>query len=163
MPNTEAQIKAWTIHKTQHDAEEGTRTLVRRHEQEPQVRPQATPTQNGCSKAWLLLDPLHAEIGSVCEALEVSESNELLGYNGAAVLTICADVLWDEIWENVNPGLDRILGFGRPQEEIVALICCSQEGLQGLYKYLEVLVEQRGVVGGLLQGKVEVLMAAMAK
>ena len=86
-----------------------------------------------------------------------------MGYNMVAVLTLCADVPWDKIWENVNPGLDRILGFGRPQEEIVALICCSQEGLQGLYNYLEVLVEQGGIIGGLLEGKVEALMAAMAE
>ena len=79
------------------------------------------------------------------------------------MLTVCADVPRDEIWENVNPGLDRILGFRRPQEEIVALIRCSQEGLHGLYDYLEVLVEQGGVVGGLLEGKVEALMAAMAE
>jgi hypothetical protein len=32
-----------------------------------------------------------------------------------------------------------------------------------LYAYLEVLVEQGGVVGGLLEGKVAALMTAMAE
>jgi hypothetical protein len=77
------------------------------------------------------------------------------------VLAVCADVLQDEVWENVSPGLDRILGFARPQGEIVAMICCSWEGFQGLYKYLEVLVEQGGIVGGLLEGKVAALINAM--
>ena len=45
----------------------------------------------------------------------------------------------------------------------MALIHCSQEGLHGLYDYLEVLVEQGGIIGGLLERKVEVLMAAMVE
>ncbi|KAF8262077.1 hypothetical protein EI94DRAFT_1705043 [Lactarius quietus] len=120
------------------------------------------PAWNGCRKAWILLDHLCAEIEGVHEALEDSECNELSGYNRCAMLTVCADVLWDKIWENVNPGLDRILSFGRPEEEIATLICCSCEGLQGLYKYLEVLVKQGGIFGGLLEGKVEALITAMA-
>ncbi|KAH9169245.1 hypothetical protein EDB89DRAFT_2115148 [Lactarius sanguifluus] len=78
-----------------------------------------------------------------------------------ATLSICTDVPQDELWENVNPGLDRILGFRRPQEEIVMMVHCSQVGLQGLYEYLEVLVEEGGIVGGLLEGKVTALLMAM--
>jgi hypothetical protein len=87
----------------------------------------------------------------------------LSGYNRGAALEVCADVPCDEVWENVNPGLDRILGFGRTHDEIVAMICCDRDGLQGLYEYLEVLVEQGGIVGGLLEGKVDALMSAMAE
>lgn len=125
--------------------------------------PQVTHTRQGCSKAWLLLDRLHTEIRSVRDALEDCEGNELSGYSRSAALLLCADVPQDEVWENVNPGLDRILGFGRPQREIVAMIRRSREGLQGLYEYLEVLVEQGGVVAGLLEGKVAALMMAMAE
>ena len=64
---------------------------------------------------------------------------------------------------NVNPGLDRILGFGRPKGEIAVMVCSGCEGLQGLYEYLEVLVEKGDVVGGLLEGKVTALMTAMAE
>ncbi|KAH8997735.1 hypothetical protein EDB86DRAFT_3152472 [Lactarius hatsudake] len=99
------------------------------------------------------------------DVLEEGEGNEplyeLSGYNKAAALSICADVPQDELWENVNPGLDRILGFRRPQEEIVAMIRSSRVGLQGLYEYLEVLIEEGGVVGGLLEGKVTTLLMAM--
>ena len=125
--------------------------------------PQVTHTRQGCSEAWLLLDRLHTEIRSVRDALEDCEGNELSGYSRSAALLLCADVPQDEVWENVNPGLDRILGFGRPQREIVAMIRRSREGLQGLYEYLEVLVEQGGVVAGLLEGKVATLMMAMAE
>lgn len=121
--------------------------------------------QNGCREAWLLLDHLHAEICIVHEALEDNEGNELslAGYNRSAALSVCADIPQDEVWENVNPSLDRILGFGRPKGEIAAMVCGGLEGLQGLYEYLEVLVKWGGVVGGLLEGKVTVLMMAMAE
>ncbi|KAH9068269.1 hypothetical protein EDB83DRAFT_2222807, partial [Lactarius deliciosus] len=127
---------------------------------------EATPARRGCRDAWLLLDRLHNEIGKVPDdVLEDGEGNEpsyeLSGYNKMAALSICADVPQDELWENVNPGLDRILGFRRPQEEIVAMVRCSRVGLQGLYEYLEVLVEEGGVVGGLLEGKVTALLMAM--
>ena len=85
------------MHQTQHDAKEDTQTWVQSHKQEPRARPQVTPAQNGCSKAWLLLDCLHAEIGNVQGALEGSEWNELLGYNVVAALTLCTDVPQDEI------------------------------------------------------------------
>ena len=142
---------------------ENAQGLARRHDEESQARPQVMPTRNGCRQAWLLLDRLRAEIGSVREALEDNEGNELWGYDRSAAFAVCADVPQDEIWENVNPGLDRILGFGRPQEEITTMIRHSRESLQGLYEYLEVLVEQGGVVGGLLEGKVTALMGAMAE
>ena len=137
--------------------------LVQRCARNPQDRPQTALPRTGCHKGWILLDHLRAEIGHVCEVLEDSEDNELVGYNRDAALSICADVPRDELWENVNPGLDRILGFRKPQDEIVAMVQCSQKGLQGLYEYLEVLVEQGGVVGGLLEGKIDALMTAMVE
>lgn len=160
-PGCEPRAKSTTPNTNAHEAENARRS-VQRKEQEPTM-PQATHARKGCSEAWLLLDRLHAEIRSVHEALEDCEGNELSGYNRSAALSLCTDVPQDEVWENVNPGLDRILGFGRPQEEIVAMIHHGREGLQGLYEYLEVLVEQGGIVGGLLEGKVAVLMVAMAE
>ena len=59
---------------------------------------------------------------SVCEALKDYEGNESEGYSRSAALLVWADVPQDKVWENVNPGLDRILGFGGPQGEIVAMI-----------------------------------------
>ncbi|KAH9010934.1 hypothetical protein EDB83DRAFT_378225 [Lactarius deliciosus] len=127
-------------------------------------QPPATPARKGCRAAWLLLDQLRAEIARFrCETLERGGnelSNELSGYDRSAALSVCTDVPQDEVWENVNPGLDRILGFGRSREEIAAMVRCSWVGLRGLYEYLEVLVEEGGVVGGLLEGKVTALITA---
>ena len=129
-------------------------------------KPHATPARKGCHDAWLLFDRLRTEIEKIPrEVLEDPGGNslwyELSGCNSSAALAVCADVPRDELWENVNPGLDRILGFRRPQEEIMAMVRHGRAGLQGLCDYLEVLVEEGGVVGGLLEGKVTALIAAM--
>ena len=162
-PNDERNIDE-ALHRTTHEAEHA-RSLAQRQGWIHRARPQVTHARTGCHEAWLLLDHLHTEISIVHEALEDNEGNELTlaGYNRCAVLSVCADVPKDEVWENVNPGLDRILGFGRPKAEITAMVRGGREGLQGLYEYLEVLVEKGDVVGGLLEGKVTTLMTAMAE
>jgi hypothetical protein len=50
------------------------------------------------------------------------QGNELASYNWSTALTVCAEIPIDELWENVNPGLDRMLSFGRPKDEIQAII-----------------------------------------
>src|SRR6266702_278764 len=168
-PGCEPWARGSTPSLAPNDAQNGTldRTL---HEidnaQKPKQKPQATPARKGCRDAWLLLDHLHARIGKLPhEVLEDKGGDELLyelsGYNRSAALSICTDVPRDELWENINPGLDRILGFGRPQGEIVAMVRCGRVGLQGLYEYLEALIEEGGVVGGLLDGKVTALIMAI--
>ena len=149
-----------TVHETKH-----ARSSAQSCGQIHRAMSQATRTRTGCHEAWLLLDRLRAEINIVHEALEDNEGNELslAGYNRSAVLSVCADVPKDEVWENVNPGLDRILGFGKPKGEIAAMVRGGRKGLQGLYEYLEVLVEKGDIVGGLLEGKVTALMTAMAE
>jgi hypothetical protein len=76
---------------------------------------------------------------------------------------VCAAITKDELWEEVNPALDRMLGFGQSNMEIEELIRCGPFGVQGLCKYLEVLVEEGGVVGGLLEGKVSSLINVIDK
>ena len=149
-----------TLARSTHEVEQA-RNLVQSHK----GKPQASWARNDCRGAWLLLDCLRAEIRIIHGALEDNDGNELslAGYNRSAVLSVCADIPQNEVWENVNPGLDRILGFGRSKGEIAAMVHGGREGLQGLYNYLEVLVERGGIVGGLLEGKVTALMTAMAE
>ena len=163
MLNDERNVNE-ALHGTMHEAEHA-RSLAQCQGWIHQARPQVMHAHTGCHEAWLLLDHLHTEISIVHEALEDNEGNELTlaGYNRCAMLSICADIPKDEVWENVDPGLDRILGFGRPKGEVAAMVCGGHEGLQGLYEYLEVLVKKGDIVGGLLEGKVTTLMMAMAE
>ena len=118
--------------------------------------------RKGCRDAWLLLDQLHAVIRTIpCNVSEGKQGDELASYNRSAALTACAEISVDELWENINPGLDRMLGFGRPNDEIKAIVRRGALGVDGLFEYLEVVVEEGGVVGGLIEGKVSALINAI--
>jgi hypothetical protein len=143
-----------------HPPDEDTNTIV--------CRTQATvdiperQERKGCQHAWLLLGQLRAAIQNIPQSTpEGRESDELARFNRCAASTICATVTQDELWENVNPALDRMLGFGQSSNEIQDLIRRGQFGVQGLCEYLEVLVEEAGVVGGLLEGKVSAVVGAI--
>jgi hypothetical protein len=88
-----------------------------------QAEPSSDACLDGCCEAWLLLDYLCTEIGIVHGALEDNKGNELslAGYNRSTTLSVCTDVPQDEVWENVNPGFDKIIVFGRPKGEIAAM------------------------------------------
>jgi len=96
-----------------------------------------------------------------CNVSEGKHGDELASFNRSAALTACAEIPVDELWENVNPGLDRMLGFGRPNDEIKAVVRRGSLGVEGLFEYLEVLVEEGGVSGGLIEGKVSALINAI--
>jgi len=118
--------------------------------------------RNGCPDGWLLLDRLHAAIGNIpCNIPEGKQGDELASFNHNTALTACARIPLDELWENLNPGLDRMLGFGRPMDEIQAIIQHGPMGVEGLVEYLQVLVKEGGVVGSLIEGKVSTLIDAI--
>jgi len=52
----------------------------------------------------------------------------------------CAGVDNDELWEVINPGLDRLLSFGRPRNEVQSIIWHGPKGVDGLCDYLEYLI-----------------------
>ena len=108
----------------------------------------------GCRDGWCVIDQLCSAIGKILHNIpEAKSSNELAGYNQSAALLACSGILQDEIWENINPGLDRMLGFGRPKGEIQKLVQCGEMGVQGFCEYLKVLIDDGGIVGGLIEGK----------
>jgi hypothetical protein len=118
--------------------------------------------QKGCRDAWLLLDQLHTVIGNIpCNVSEGKQGDELASYNRSTALTACAEIPVDELWENVNPGLDRMLGFGRTKDEVKGIIRRGSLGVEGLFEYLKVLVEEGGVGGGLIEGKISTLINAI--
>ena len=139
-----------TVHETKH-----AQSLAQSCGQIHQAMSQATCTQTGCHEAWLLLDHLHTEISIVHKALEDNEGNELslAGYDRSATLSVCADVPKDEVWENVNPGLDRILGFRKPKGEIAAMIHGGHKGLQGSMSTLKSWSKRATLLEGCWRGR----------
>jgi len=118
--------------------------------------------RKGCRDGWRILDRLRDAIGNIpCSVPEANSSDELAGYNRSTALSACSGIPQDEIWENINPGLDRMLGFGRPKGEIQELVRRGEMGVQGFCEYLKVLVDEGGIVGGLIEGKVSALVEAI--
>ena len=89
--------------------------------------------------------------------------HETSGFGGAQAEAQCAGVADDEIWETVNPGLDRFLGFGRSSDDVALAVRGGEMGVKGFCDYLSYLVEEKGIGGGLLEGKVKVLIDALNK
>ena len=66
-----------------------------------------------------------------------------------------------EVWETVNLVLDRLLGFRRPLVEVESIVRCGERGIEGFCQYLAYLVEEKEIQGGLIEGKVKVLIDAI--
>ena len=82
-----------------------------------------TEKRRGCPHAWLLLDKLQAAIQNIPHNIPAGRaSDKLAGFNKCAASLVCAAITKDELWEEVNPALDRMLGFGRSNMEIQELI-----------------------------------------
>ena len=93
------------------------------------------------------------------------EGDEISAYAGRDNAEVhCAGILNNnKIWENINPGLDRLLGFGKSMNDIRSLIRRGPKGIDGFCKYLEYLIAEKGLNGGLIEGKVLVLIDAIGK
>ena len=127
----------------------------------------ATPEEHpGCSVAWGLLKRLWeatAMLESNMSIPEAVEGDELAAFSRAGAAAVYSDVDNDEIWETVNPELDCLLGFARPRAEIKAILRRGLHGVMGLQGFIEYLVEEKGVIGALLEGKLNILLEVMAE
>ena len=113
---------------------------------------------------WALLDQLQAATRILEKHTDTpvgAESDEIAGYSREGGAAVYGAVEQDEIWETVNPGLDRMLGFGRPKSKIKSILHRGPLGVAGLQGFFEYLVEEKGVVGALLKGKINVLLEVM--
>ena len=91
------------------------------------------------------------------------QGDEIAAYGKVSAMAQCSNLPNDEVWEVVNPGLDRLLGFGRMLDDIQSIVCRGPLGVLGLLEYLTYLVEEKGVDGGLIEGKINVLIDAINK
>ena len=120
-------------------------------------------TRKGCLSAWRLLGRLREAATTLGPENRRTEGNdELAPYSRESAASTYSMVPNDEIWERVNPTLDRLLGFARPKEELCGIVRASgASGLNGLCGFLEYLVEEKSVVGELLEGKINALLDAI--
>lgn len=67
----------------------------------------------------------------------------------------------DEVWEQVDPLLNRFLGFGIKVDDISKLLRRGPLGIDGLCRWLDLCVRVKGIDERLLEGKVEHLIEAI--
>ena len=130
------------------------------------VQPVGTKERQGCLLGWDIIDQLWLAAQRIgLNVLIAEEGDEISAYAGRDNAEVhCAGILNnDEIWENINPGLDRLLGFGKSMNDIQSLIWRGPKGIDGFCKYLEYLIAEKGLNGGLIEGKVSVLIDAIGK
>ena len=119
-----------------------------------------------CFLGWDIINRLQVAAQRIGLNIPIAEEgNEISAYAGKENAEAhCAGVLNnDEIWEKINPGLDRLLGFGRSMDDIRSLIRRGPKGIDGFCEYLEYLIVEKGLNGHLIEGKISVLIDAIGK
>ena len=129
------------------------------------LRPEGMQERQGCLLGWEIVDRLRMAAKRIKPDIPIAEEgDEISMYAGrASAEAHCIGVEDEEVWETINPGLDRLLGFGRPMNEIQSIIRRGPKGIDGFCEYLEYLIAEKGLKGGLIEGKVSVLIDAIGK
>ena len=87
-----------------------------------------------------------------------ADSDDLAIFSGSPRAYIQQD---DEAWENLDPVLNQVIGYGATPEIISQRIGRGKFGMDGMYSWLKVCVEELNISEGLLEGKIERLIDAM--
>ena len=120
--------------------------------------------RRGCEQGWELMTKLKDAEDRMDATIPLGKEGDEISFFGIEKAKgQCMGVDKGEIWEIVNPELDRFLGFGRSASEIQSLIRRGKMGVTGFREYLTYLVEEGGVAGVMLDGKVERLIDAINK
>ena len=86
------------------------------------------------------------------------DSDDLAIFAGSPRAHIQQD---DEAWENLDPLLNQVVGYGATPETISQRIRRGKFGMDGMYTWPKVCIEELNVSEGLLEGKIERLIDAM--
>ena len=86
------------------------------------------------------------------------DSDDLAIFAGSPHAHIQQD---DEAWENLDPLLNQVVSYGATPETISQRIRRGKFGMDGMYTWPKVCIEELNVSEGLLEGKIERLIDAM--
>ena len=112
----------------------------------------------GCPFALQLLASLHKRIKSLPkDTKEAGTSDHPLAIFSSDPTGCVED--GEDAWEKWDGPLNTLLQ--KDPEELNRLVVVRQRGLGGLHRFLTYLVSEHGIQGGLLEGKLERLFAAI--
>jgi hypothetical protein len=120
---------------------------------------------SSCPIATRLLRNLHEKIGGISEGVPLAdESHPLAGFSGDPASCVSPDL---DDWEDIlNPMMHRAFGYAssvatQNPDILKDLARRGDHGLDGFCRFIEYFVKSRGLQGGLLESKVELLIAAI--
>jgi hypothetical protein len=110
-----------------------------------------------CPLSVQLLQQFRERIDSLSESVgEAGDDHELAQFAGD---TSALEDQGADVWETWDPILNRLLQ--RSKQELRNLVKRGERGLIGLHRLFEHLVVEHGIVGSLIEGKLQRLMDAM--
>jgi hypothetical protein len=104
-----------------------------------------------------LLAVLEKAVKSLPAIPEANDSDELAVF----AQSIPTNLDKENAWEFLDPLLNRFLGFDRSLESISEALRGGEKGLAGMVHYLRVFINEYGIAGVLLEGKVQRLIRAI--
>ena len=111
----------------------------------------------GCLHALEILAKFHHRILSLPQAVgDAHDDHPLAQFSGSPAGCVPKG---GDAWEVFNGSLDTVLQ--KSPEELRSLVKIGEKGLIGLHRLLHYLVVNHGIVGGLIESKIERLMKAM--
>ena len=81
-----------------------------------------TRARKGCTGGWKLIEELMTAENMGPDIPTARADDEISGFGRVQDEAQCAGVADDEIWEMVNPGLDRFLGFVRSSDDVALAV-----------------------------------------
>jgi hypothetical protein len=83
-----------------------------------------------------------------------------LGIFGGQPSAICPGLHGDDLWESIDPILNKVIGYNRSAQELAKLVTTGRYGLLGLHNTFVWQVEHGGVGVELLEGKLDKVVDA---
>lgn len=116
-----------------------------------------------CPIATRLLRELRVGIDQLPDAVPEGQDGDALAvFSGDPEAYTTPEATSDEVWEQtLHPLLTNALGWKKTMEEAAQLVRRGEKGVEGLWRFLNYFVSRRGLQGGLLEGKLRVLIDAI--
>jgi hypothetical protein len=126
----------------------------------PTLAKSTSPQLNyGCPHALDLLHNLDKLIKSLpLHIPEATSHDKWVEFNCDPSSVVCSP---EDAWEVIDPMLNRALGFGITPETVSKEVRRGNNGVQALSRFLRYFVIEKGIKGGLLEGKIGVLVNAI--
>jgi hypothetical protein len=122
--------------------------------------PPIRPLSAGTASTTSLLSKL--ECVSISLPLSTPEGTEIDALGPCLVGTPLLELeAGQDAWKMVDHALNGVIGYGKTVEEIVQIIRRGPRGMDGLCKWLRILVSELQVDEVLLEGKIKCLISAM--